>query len=169
MKYIRNNKVNYKQCKDVRQHRQQDVRQESKQKVEHNAQIAMQVRVEQDMLVLIKGATPHEVHALGQNTHSDCTHLLDDEPQGASHAGQAVAVGPSLVDTHSPNLHTPLGECSRSPLQATVWAFLPPAVALPSAVVLPSAAAHPESAYAADRHLQSVYNDCWFAVAVLPA
>ena len=61
------------------------------------------------MLVLIKGATPHEVHALGQNTHSDCTHLLDDEPQGASHAGQAIAVGPSLVDTQSPNLHMPSG------------------------------------------------------------
>ena len=95
--------------------------------------------------------------------HSDCTHLPDDEPQGASCAGQAVAVGPSLVDTHSPNLHMPSGEYSRSPLWATVWAFLPPAVALPSA------AAHPKSAYAADHHLQSVYDDCRFTVAVLPA
>ena len=155
--------MNYKQCKDMRQHRQQDVRLESKRKVEHDAQIAMQVQVEQDTLVLIKGATPHEVHALGQNTHSDCTHLPDDEPQGASRAGQAVAVGPSSVDTHSPNLHMPLGEYSRSPLWATVWGFLPPAV------VLPSAAAHPESAYAADCHLQSVYNDRQFAAAVLPA
>ena len=161
--------MNYKQCKDVRQHRQQDVQQESKRKVEHNAQIAMQVQVEQDTLVLIKGATPHEVHALGQNTHSDCTHLPDDEPQGASCAGQAVAVGPSLVDTHSPNLRMPLGEYSRSSLRATVRAFLPPAVALPSAVALLSAAAHPESAYAADHHLQSVYDDRWFAAAVLPA
>ena len=82
---------------------------------QHDAQIATQVRVEQDTLVLIKGATPHEVHALGQNMHSDCTHLLDDEPQGASHAGQAIAVGPSLVDTHSPNLHMPWGEYSRIP------------------------------------------------------
>ena len=84
------------------------------------------------MSVLIRGASPHEVHALEQNEHLDCNHLLDDGPQRASHAGQAAAVGLSSVDTHSPNFHPPLAH-SRSPLQATVQAFLPSAVALPSA------------------------------------
>ena len=101
------------------------------------------------MSVLIKGASPCEVHALEQNEHSDCNHLPDDGPQRASHAGQAAAVGLSLVDTCSLNFHTPLGH-SRSPLWATVQAFPP------SAVVLPSAAACPELAYAADHHLPSV-------------